>query len=282
MGRVEGKVALITGAARGQGRAHAVRLAAEGADIIAIDICRQLDTVPYPLATPDELAETAKLVEQQDRRVVAVEADVRDLKALEAAVAQGVAELGGIDVVIANAGIGTFGPSLELPEDTWQEMIDVNLTGVWKTIRAAGPAMIAGGQGGSIIIVSSTAGMIGYPNASHYSAAKHGLVGLMRALAAELAPYRIRVNSLHPSTVDTPMTDNPAWRALFTNDKPDATKLDAAPALQALNALPVPWIEVEDVTNAVVYLAADESRYMTGSTVSVDAGTSLPMKIPHG
>jgi SDR family mycofactocin-dependent oxidoreductase len=280
MGRVEGKVALITGAARGLGRAHALRLAAEGASIIAIDVCAQLDTVPYPMATSDDLTETVKGVQELGQSAIAIEADVRDLAALEAAVAQGLAEFGQIDTVVANAGIGTFGPALELPEATWQEMIDVNLTGVWKTVRAAAPSMVERGQGGSIIIISSTAGLVGYPLVAHYNAAKHGLVGLMKALSVELAPHRIRVNTVHPSTVDTLMTDNPAFRALFTG-RPDATKADAEGVLKSLNTLPVPWIEVEDVANGVLYLASDESRYVTGSQLVIDAGTVAPMKIPH-
>ena len=194
--------------ARGQGRSHAVRLAEEGADIIAVDICQSLPTVPYEGATPGDLDGTAKLVEDLDRRIVVREADVRDLGQLEAAVQEGLSELGHIDVVCCNAGIGTFAPALEMDEQMWQEMIDVNLTGVWKTIRAAAPPMVERRQGGSIIITSSVAGLFGFPILANYSSAKHGVVGLMRTLTQELAPYMIRVNSVHPTTVNTPMIMN--------------------------------------------------------------------------
>ena len=177
MGRVDGKVAFITGAARGQGRSHAVRLAEEGADIIAVDICQSLPTVPYEGATREDLAGTAKLIEDLDRRIVVREADVRDLGQLEAAVQEGLSELGHIDIVCCNAGIFSWAPALEMDEQMWQEMIDINLTGVWKTIRAAVPPMVERRQGGSVIITSSTAGLFGYPNLASYSSAKHGIVG---------------------------------------------------------------------------------------------------------
>lgn len=280
MSRVAGKVALITGAARGQGRAHAVRLAEEGADIIAVDICRDVATVPYPGANEDDLAHTVKLVEALDRRIVPVIADVRDLPALQAVVEQGVETFGGIDIVIANAGIGTFGPALELDEQTWQTMLDVNLTGVWKTVKAAAPRMIERGKGGSIILISSVAGLIAYPNEAHYVAAKHGVTGLMRNLAVELAPYNIRVNSVHPGTVDTPMVGNPQSWKLFTG-LDGATRDQAAAIMTGMNALRVPWLDAEDITPAIVYLASDESRYVTGTTTVIDAGAVLPFKIPH-
>jgi SDR family mycofactocin-dependent oxidoreductase len=203
MGRVEGKVALITGAARGQGRSHALRLAEEGADIIAVDVCGQLDTVPYAMATEADLEETAKQVEDRDRRILTRQADVRDLGQLQAAVADGVSEFGHLDIVCANAGIGSMGPAWELSEETWQDMIDVNLTGVWKTVKAVIPQMIEQGTGGSIVLTSSIFGVQAGANVAHYVAAKHGVTGLMRALAVELAPHRIRVNSVHPTTVDT-------------------------------------------------------------------------------
>jgi len=225
--RLSGKVALITGAARGQGRAHAIGLAEEGADIIALDICCDVDTVPYPGATEDDLAHTVKLVEETGRRVISMIADVRHLSALQAAVRDGVGTFGGIDIVVANAGIGTFGSVLELDEDTWQTMLDVNLTGVWKTVKAVAPTMIEGGKGGSIILISSLAGLIAYPNLAHYVAAKHGVTGLMRALAVELAPHGIRVNSVHPGTVDTPMVANPHAWSIFTGID-DATRDQAA------------------------------------------------------
>lgn len=271
MGRVAGKVAFITGAARGQGRSHALRLAQEGADIIAVDICRQVDTVPYPLATPEDLAETVKQVEALDRRIVAVEADVRDHDALKAAVDQGVAELGRLDIVAANAGISSIASTDEMTEQTWRDMIDINLTGVWLTAKVAIPHLKAAG-GGSIIITSSVAGLQAFPNIAHYAAAKHGVVGLMRSLALELAPFNIRVNSIHPTQVDTPMIMNEATYRLFLPDVENPGRADFAPVSQAMNALPIPWVEPVDISNALLFLASDEARYITGVTLPVDAG----------
>src|SRR6201990_2712374 len=209
-GRVEGKVAFITGAARGQGRAHAVRLAEEGADIIAVDICKKIDTVDVIApSTPEDLAETADLVKALDRRIVTAEVDVRDYDALKAAVDSGVEQLGGLDIIVANAGIGTIGTRLDrMKEDIWQEMIDVNLGGVWKCVKARVPHIRAGGGGGSIILTSSVAGLKTYPHTGHYVAAKHGVVGLMRTFAVELGPQNIRVNSVHPTHVNTPLLIN--------------------------------------------------------------------------
>jgi SDR family mycofactocin-dependent oxidoreductase len=275
MGRVEGKVAFITGAARGQGRSHAIRLAQEGADIIAVDLVRQVDSVPYPMSTPDDLAETVKEVEALDRRIIATEADVRDYGALKKALDDGVAELGGLDIVSANAGITSYGRAEELPEKTWQDVINTNLTGVWHAAKAAIPHIRAGGRGGSIILTSSTAGLKALLNSSHYVAAKHGVVGLMRTLALELAPDMIRVNSVHPTTVNTDMIQNPATYALFAPDlaEKDRTKERLTERFTALNALPIPWVEPVDISNAVLWLASDESRYVTGVTLPVDAGS---------
>ncbi len=276
-GRVEGKVAFITGAARGQGRSHAVRLASEGADIIAVDICRQVDSVPYAMATPEDLAETVRQVEALDRRIVASQADVRDYSALKAAVDAGVAELGRLDIVSANAGIFSFGTLAELPEALWQDMIDTNLTGVWHAAKAAIPHLRAGGRGGSIILTSSALGLEGMPNVGHYVAAKHGVVGLMRTLALELAPEMIRVNSVHPTTVNTDMIQNSATYELFAGDLPAAERTPevVGERFQAINALPVPWVEAADISNAVLWLASDEARYVTGVTLPIDAGELL-------
>ena len=273
-GRVEGKVAFITGAARGQGRSHAVRLAQEGADIIAVDLCDQVDSVPYQMATPEDLADTVKQVEVLDRRIVATKADVRDYGALKKALDDGVAQLGRLDIVSANAGIASFGRAEELPEQTWQDMIDTNLTGVWHAAKAAIPHLRAGGRGGSIILTSSTAGLKGYENMAHYVSAKHGVVGLMRTLALELAPDMIRVNSVHPTSVNTDMIQNAATYALFAPDldEKDRTKERLAERFQAINALPIPWVEPADISNAVLWLASDEARYITGVTLPVDAG----------
>ncbi len=271
-GRFEGKVAFITGAARGQGRSHAVRLAQEGADIIAVDLCAQIDSVPYPMGTADDLAETVRQVEALDRRIVATQADVRDLAAVTAAVDDGFAQLGRIDVVSANAGIFSVGPTHELAEDTWQDMIDVNLTGVWHAVRAAIPQLIAGGRGGSIVITSSGAGLKGFPNVAHYVSAKHGVVGLMRTLALELAPHWIRVNSIHPTNTDTDMIQNDAMYRLFRPDLDNPTRADFDAGAREMNALDLPWVEAIDITNALLFLASDDARYITGVALPVDAG----------
>jgi len=281
MGRVEGKVAFITGGARGQGRAHAVRLAEEGADIIAVDLCGQIDSVNYPMSTEADLAETAGLVEDLDRRIVTRQADVRDLGQLEAAVKAGLEEFGKIDIVIANAGILSSAPAWELSVNAWQDMIDINLTGAWKTARAAIPSMIERGEGGAIVLTSSNAGLIAFPNLAHYTAAKHGVTGLMKTLAVELAPHMIRVNSVHPTTVDTPMVDNPQSYELLLGGVEGATRADAEQAMMALNALPIPWVEAIDVSNAVLYLVSDEARYVTGMPLQVDAGGAAPYRLPH-
>jgi len=275
-GRVDGKVAFITGAARGQGRAHAVRLAREGADIIGIDVCRQLDDVPFPMSTPEDLDETVTLVEKEGRRMLASQVDVRDFAAMKAAVDRGVAELGRLDIVVANAGIGTTGSFLsEMDEKIWRDMIDVNLTGVWLTAKAAVPHIVAGGRGGSVVLTSSVGGLKAYPSMGHYVTAKHGVVGVMRTLAVELAQHSIRVNSVHPSQVNTPMVMNESTFRMFRPDLEHPTEEDFAPVSQMAHMLPVPWVEPEDVANAVLFLASDESRYITGLTMPVDAGSML-------
>jgi len=276
-GRMEGKVAFITGAARGQGRSHAVRLAEEGADIIAVDICADIDTVTpyYRLATAEELAETVRAVEALDRRIVARRADVRDLDALQAAFDEGVAELGRVDTVVANAGIATYGRAWELTAEQWRDMIDVNLTGVFHTAKVAIPTMIDAGRGGSILFTSSIGGLKGVQHVAHYVTAKHGIVGLMRTLANELAPYSIRVNTIHPTNVDTIMIQNPGTWGMFSPGDPEPTVEKAMPGFMSLNALPVPWVEPRDISNAVLFLASDEARYVTGVTFPVDAGAHV-------
>ena len=281
MGRLDNKVAFVTGAARGQGRSHVLRLAEEGADIIAIDACAPIDTASYPMATSDEMAGTAKLVEEMGRRIIYREGDTRDLAGLQSLVSDAVDELGGIDIVVANAGIASFAPSWELAEQQWQELIDINLTGVWKTTKAAIPSMIDRGRGGSIILISSVAGLVAYANLAHYTAAKHGVTGLMRALSVELAPHNIRVNSVHPTTVNTPMINNPAIYNLFFPQIENATQEDAEAGFIHMNGLKVPWVEPIDVSNVVLHLASDEARYVTGTTQVIDAGGSAPYKIPH-
>ena len=275
MGKLEGKVAFITGAARGQGRSHAILLAQEGADIIAVDTAKQVATVPYDTATAADLEQTVKDVEALDRRIVASEVDVRDLAALKKAADDGVAALGRLDIVIANAGINSMAPALEMDEEMWQTMIDINLTGVWKTIRAAGPHIVAGGRGGSIVITSSLASISVNENIAHYSAAKSGLVGLMSVLAKELGPQSIRVNSIHPTTVATPMILNEPTYKLFRPDLEKPTRADFDEAAAQMNRLPVTMVEPVDISEAVLYLVSDSGRYVTGTTHVVDAGGRL-------
>lgn len=274
--RTEGKVAFITGAGRGQGRSHAVRLAQEGADIIAIDICEPIDGVPFALASEEDLAETARLVEAEDRRIVTAKVDVRDLDGLTKAVQTGVEQFGRLDIVVANAGIATGGSTLEdMEEKTWQDMIDVNMTGVWHTAKVAIPHIVAGGQGGSIVLTSSVGGLKSYPFCGHYVTAKHGVIGIMRTLAIELAQHSIRVNSVHPTQVNTAMIMNEATYGMFRPDLENPGPADFAPISQMMNTLPVPWVEPEDISNAVLFLASDEARYITGVTLPVDAGACL-------
>ena len=277
MGKLDGKVAFITGAARGQGRSHALRLAQEGADVIAVDVCAQVDSVTYPMATPEDLAETVRQVEALDRRIVASEADVRDGAALQQAVDAGVAELGRLDIVLANAGIASFAPVEDLTDAMWDDMIDINLTGVFRTVRAAVPHLRAHGQGGAIVITSSTAGIKGMANLAHYVAAKHGVVGLMKTLANELAPDMIRVNSVHPTSVDTDMIHNEATYGLFMPDKPasEVTRDEAGEIFRSLNALPIRWVDPVDISNAVLFLVSDDARYVTGVQLPVDAGSVI-------
>jgi SDR family mycofactocin-dependent oxidoreductase len=266
-GPLAGKVALITGAARGQGRAHAVRLAADGADIIAVDICASIGSVKYPLASTEDLAATVKLVEDTGARIVAREADVRDRASLSSAVQAGVDELGRLDIVIANAGIAP----MQSGDDGWRDVIDVNLTGVYNTIKSAIPTMVKQGSGGSIVLISSAAGLagVGSPDAGSvgYAAAKHGVVGLMRVYANLLAQQSIRVNSIHPTGVETPMINNEFTRGWLAQM---AAASDSPGSMG--NALPVEVLQPEDIANAVAWLVSDQARYITGVTLPVDAG----------
>jgi SDR family mycofactocin-dependent oxidoreductase len=266
-GRVAGKVAFITGAARGQGRAHAIRLAEEGADIIAVDICRDYDTVSYPMATEADLAETVKAVEAVDRRIVSAVADVRDAAALKAAVDDGVAQLGRLDIVSANAGICTIQTWDEVTPQVWQDTLDTNLTGVWNTMVVSVPHLIAAG-GGSIICTSSTAGIKGLPYLAPYVAAKHGVVGIARTMANELARHGIRVNTVHPTGVDTPMGNGLGGLEPLINRDPNLGPI-------YMNTLPVEVVDPRDISNAVLFLASDEARYVTGLEFTVDAGNTI-------
>jgi len=275
-GRVAGKVALVTGAARGQGRSHCLRLAEEGADIIAIDICKQIDTVTsYEMGTRAELDETVAQVEKLGRRIVAREADVRDLDSITEAVKDGVEELGRLDVVVANAGIVGYGKTWEFTVEEWRDLMDVNLNGIWNTTKAAIPILIEAGRGGSMVFTSSLAGTKGFANVGHYVTAKHGMIGLMRVLSAELGPHFIRVNTVNPTCVDTPMIQHQTSYDIFVPNVENPTMEQAGAAMAAMNSIPIPWLEPVDVSNAIVFLASDDARYITGVDLPVDAGARV-------
>jgi len=276
MGRMDGKVAFVTGAARGQGRSHAVRLAREGADIIAVDICRGFDASPADGATLEDLDVTAGMVKDVGGRIITAEVDVRDFDALKAAVDNGVEQMGRLDVIVANAGIGTTAGKLhKADEAVWQEMIDVNLSGVWKSVKAGVPHLLAGGRGGSVVMTSSVAGAKAYSHMGHYVAAKHGVIGLMRSFAVELGQHMIRVNAVLPTHVNTPLLMNDATYRAFRPELENPGPDDLSPVCQTFHVLPIPWVTPEDITNAVLFLASDEARYITGVALPVDAGSCL-------
>lgn len=271
MGPLDGKVAFITGVARGQGRSHAVRLAADGADIIGVDICADIASNGYPMATREELDETVALVEEQGGKIAASVADVRDFYALKAALDVGVERFGRLDIVCANAGIAAMGfreLSIDEELEMWTDVVDVNLVGSFHTAKAAIPHLIAGERGGSIVFTSSTAGLRGFGGQQGgglgYAASKHGIVGLMRTLANALAPQSIRVNTVHPTAVNTMMAVNPAMTAFLENYP------DGGPHLQ--NPMPVELLEPEDISAAIAYLVSDAAKYVTGVAFPVDAG----------
>jgi (+)-trans-carveol dehydrogenase len=274
-GAFDGKVALVTGAARGMGRNHALRLAENGARIIAVDLCEQIASVPYPMSTAVDLRQTVSDVQQAGAEIIAREVDVRDFDALDATIRSAVEHFGRLDVVCANAGISSTGRLPDLPAATWQDVIDVNLTGVWHTCKAAIPHMLAAGNGGSIVITSSGAGLRASQNIGHYVASKHGVVGLMRTLALELAADYIRVNTIHPATVQTPMIMNDMMYRLFRPDLAEPSAEDAEVGFRQLMAMPVPWVTPDDVTNVVLFLASEKARFITGVALPIDAGRQL-------
>jgi SDR family mycofactocin-dependent oxidoreductase len=272
-GRMAGKVALITGAARGQGRSHAVRLAQEGADVIAVDLCAQVETVPYPMATPADLDQTVALAERYDRRVLAVQADVRDPGAMGQAVTTGVAELGHLDAVVANAGIAPLG---DRGVQAFFDVVMINLSGVINTINAALPHLSAGASviaTGSVAgLLSNTAGPANGPGGAGYSWSKRQVADLVHALALQLGPLGIRVNAVHPTNVNTDMLHNPMMYKVFRPDLDEPTREDTEPAFRTMQAMPIPAVEAEDISAAVLFLASDESRYVTGQQLAVDGG----------
>lgn len=274
MSRFKDKVVFVTGAARGQGRNHALRFAEQGADIIAVDVCGSVPTVPYDGPTEADLLETIALVEATGRRIIARPIDVRDLDGLSEIANEGFAQFGRLDIVLANAGIVSYGQLIEIDEEMWQTMIDVNLTGVWKTIRATVPKMVEAGNGGSVVLTSSTAGLKALNTLGHYVAAKHGVVGLAKNLANEVAPMGIRVNAIAPTNVETIMLKNPGVYKMFRPDLENPTAEDADSGFREHHLIKEPWLSPDDVTNAIMFLCSDEARYVTGITFSVDMGLS--------
>lgn len=268
MGKLDGKVAVITGAARGQGRAHAVTMAREGADIAALDICRDLAYPRYSLATPDDLSETVRQVTEIGRRALRIEADVRSAKDMEAAVKRTVEELGHIDILVCNAGIADMALTWDITEEWWDIMLDVNLKGCWMAVKYVVPQMLAQNTGGRILMTSSVAGLRGEPGMAHYCASKWGVVGLAKSLAQELSQYNITVNTLHPTAVNTDIIAGMAKAAAMETDK-------LVDFILTGHALPVKLIEASDVASAALWLASDEARYVTGHTLKVDAGRML-------
>ena len=274
MGLVDGKIALVTGAGRGQGRSHALRLAAEGADVIAVDVAaNSVETISYALASEEDLDSTVKEVRAMGRRAVKAVADVRSLSELQQAADTGLSELGKIDIVCANAGIGSWAVAWEMTEQQWKDMIDINLTGVFNTVRATLPSMVERGEGGSVVLTSSTAGLRAYANTAHYTAAKHGVIGLMKVLAQEAGPHRIRVNAVCPTTVRTPLVINDATFELFAPHLENPTEDDVREPFESLNILPgVAWVEPSDVSDAVLFLCSDAAKFITGVALPIDAG----------
>lgn len=272
MRRLEGKVAAVTGAARGMGRADAVACAREGANVLICDIAEPIPSIDYELATSAQLDETAALVEAEGAKALQMTVDVRSESQLNRWIECGLQAFGRIDVMVANAGITGYAPAHELTETAWNETIDVNLKGAWLSAKLVIPHMIERGDGGSIIFISSGLGLKGMPEAGHYAAAKHGVVGLMRSLALELAPHWIRCNTIHPAGTNTPMAHNPMHYKRFSGGRDDATLADVIGVYESIAALPIPWTEPEDIANAVVWLSSDEARYVTGVTLPVDGG----------
>jgi SDR family mycofactocin-dependent oxidoreductase len=274
--RFTGKVALVTGAARGQWRSHALRLAAEGADLVLCDLCADIATVPYALGTEDELAETARQVREHGRRAVVCRADVRSTEQLAAAVQRGLDELGRIDVLVANAGIAGISTLAEMSDDEWQNMLDVNLTGVFKTMRAVVGHMVSRGYG-RIVATSSIVGRQGSANIGHYVAAKWGVLGLVKSLAVEVAGHGVTVNAVCPTSVDSPMIQNEPFHRLFLPAADEIRPADVEAAYTALNPIPVPWLGPGDVSDAVLFLASDEARFITGDALPVALGWNARM-----
>lgn len=276
MGVLDGKVAFISGVARGQGRAHALRLAADGARIIGFDLCRQIDTVPFAMSTPEDLAETVRVVSEAGGQIVAVEGDVREESDVDAALAQGIAAFGRVDIVLANAGIGhDYRHAHEIDDNGFRNVVDVNLIGVWHTVKAAVPQLIAQGDGGAVVMTGSGASVMGIPNLGGYVATKHAIIGLMRTMAKELGRHQIRVNAVMPGNCNTPMFDNDGIRRLYAGSQEPTAEVVKAKA-SAMAPMRNPWVEPEDVAEAVAWLVSPAARFVSGATIPVDGGGAVP------
>jgi len=275
-GRLTNKVALISGVARGQGRSHALRMVSEGASIIGFDGLCTYDTVPYKQATQEDLDETVRLIEEAGGKVYAGRADVRERGEIERVIREGTAGVGPVDIVVANAGIGINSrPFWEVSQQEWDDVIGVCLTGVWNTVSAAVPSMIAAGNGGSVIITSSAAAIKAAPQLAAYIAAKTGVIGMMRSMASDLAPHRIRINCIAPTAVPTDFVLNDRLYQIFSPNSPEPNLEDAKKVMRGMHPLGEPWVEPQDVSAAVAYLASDEARYVTGIVLPIDLGLSF-------
>ncbi|MBI5340949.1 SDR family mycofactocin-dependent oxidoreductase [Mycobacterium sp. BK558] len=272
MGQLDGKVAFITGLARGQGRSHALALAGEGADIIGLDLCGDIASTAYPGSSAADLEETERLIKELGRRAVLSRADVRDFDQVQEAFDRGLEQLGRVDIVIPNAGICAGGKTWEITTDAWRETIDINLTGAWHAVKAAVPQLISQGDGGSVVFIGSTEALKGAENMSSYAASKHAITGLMTSLARELGHFNIRVNSVNPTCVDTNMIQNPYVWGLFQPDNPHPTRESVEESFTRTHILPVPWMEPLDVSRSILYLVGESGRYITASTLTIDAG----------
>ncbi len=271
MAKFAGRVALITGGARGQGRSHALAFARAGASVAICDILKPVETVPYPLSDMTDAEQTRREIEDTGGRCLVVEADVRRPEQMQDLVTQTEDVLGPIDILVANAGIASISSVCEMPFQQWQTMLDTNLTGVFNAIHAVLPGMLGRGRG-RIIATSSIAGRLGAPNIAHYVAAKWGVIGLVKSVALEVAAAGITVNAVAPTSVNTPMIQNKAFHQLFVPDAEEPAMSDVIEAYRALNPIPVPWVEPQDVTEAVLFLASDGARYISGEVITIAAG----------
>jgi SDR family mycofactocin-dependent oxidoreductase len=273
MGKLDGQVAVVTGGARGQGRSHAIHIAREGADVVICDVCHDLDAVRYPMATPDDLEETVRLVEKEGRRCVALQADVRDYDQVAAVTDRAAEEFGKIDILIANAGVMRMNPIQDHTPDQWRDVVDTNLTGVYHAMHAVAPHLIRNNYG-RIVATASTMARGAAGNSVSYVAAKWGVVGMVKSVAQDLAPWNVTVNAVAPTSVSTHMIHNEDLYKLFRPDLAEPTIDDVREAFKMLNVIPVSWLEPEDVSKSVLFLLSEDAKYITGSVIDINAGHS--------